>query len=226
MPRLPEVPRSAGSVDDPARHVVVADFTMTLPHAGEVDARALVLPVFWDVAAVVALREIDAFAPDVVMMNGIGRDEQPIVLERSALNRAAARDDASLRVRGSGSEIIENGARVRHLACAAEVISAAAGLEVGAAREDNAYLCNQLTYVVDHVLAHPGRALQLLRRSPDDDGVMLTMTRDFSAIPRFFLHWPASLAGPRLEGAADVVRRALDAQLAHGNATTAARDPR
>ena len=204
-------------VDDPAAHVLVADFTLQLPHAGPIDARALVLPVFWDVASIVALREIDAFCPDVVMMNGIGRDEQPIALERCALNRASARDDASLRVRGSGGEIVVGGPPVRPLSCAAEEVVAAAAIELAEAREDNVYLCNQLAYLVDHAMAHPGGALRLLRSSSDDPGVEVATEHDFSRIPRMFVHWPASLAGARLAAAGDVVRRALDAQLALGN---------
>ncbi|MEO7094260.1 MAG: hypothetical protein ABI175_13475, partial [Polyangiales bacterium] len=62
-PRPASVGGDADAVDDPAAHVLVADFTMTLPRAGLVDARAVVLPVFWDVAAIIALREIDAFDP-------------------------------------------------------------------------------------------------------------------------------------------------------------------
>jgi pyrrolidone-carboxylate peptidase len=213
-----EPPRAIGGddFDDPAAHVLVADFSMTLPHAGVVDARVVVLPVFWDVAPIVALREIDAFRPDVVMMNGIGRDEQPIVLEQAALNRAAARDDASLRVRGSGREIIVGGPRARRLSCSAEHVVQVAGIELGEAREDNAYLCNQLAYVVEHAMASPEGALRLLHRTPDDEGVEL-VTGDLRATPRMFVHWPAALSGSRLDSAGDVVRRALDAQLLRGS---------
>jgi len=212
-----EAPRAptSGPVDDPAAHVLVADFALRLPRAGVVDARVVVLPVFWDVAPLIALREIDAFRPDVVMMNGIGRDDQPIVLERSALNRAAARDDATLRVRGSGAEIVVGGARVRSLSCAAADVVAAAGMELGEAREDNAYLCNQLAYVVEHAMASPERVLRVLRRSPEDEGVELAIG-DLRATPRMFVHWPAALSEAGLDAAAGVIRRALDAQLCAG----------
>jgi len=171
------------------------------------------LPVFWDLASVIALREIDAFAPDVVLMNGIGRDDQPIVLEASASNRASPREDASLRVFGSGHEIVLGGDPVRRVSCAAQRVAAAAGIEVAEARAANVYLCNQLTYLVDHVMAHPDRTLRLLRAAEDDAGVDVA-TRDLRATPRMFVHWPANLGGGRLDAGLDVVRSLLDAQLA------------
>lgn len=215
-PRVPAVALEAGLVDDPSRHVVVADFVMDLPRAGAVDARAIVLPVFWDVAAVVLLREIDAFQPDVVMMNGIGRDEQPIVLEQGALNRAAAREDGSLRVRSSGDEIVIGGPAVRVLGCAAREVALAAGMELGEARADNAYLCNQLAYLVDHAMARPRVPLCVLRRTADDPGLALSLDHDLRTTPRMFVHWPALTSVPAWDLAADVVRRAVDEQLARG----------
>src|SRR5690606_13806656 len=57
-------PPRPGCVDDPAPQLAVAQGTLTLAGVGEVAICAMVLPVVWDLAAVVVLREVEAFAPD------------------------------------------------------------------------------------------------------------------------------------------------------------------
>ncbi len=88
-------PPAAGQIDPPAPQLAVALGTATLPQAGEVDVCAMVLPVFWDLAAALALAEIDAFGPDLVVMNGVAGARQPLWLELGAINHADANEDGS-----------------------------------------------------------------------------------------------------------------------------------
>jgi hypothetical protein len=55
----------------------------------------MIVPTFWDVAAIVIARELDAFRPSVVVMNGVAGERQPIWIELGAANRARALRDGS-----------------------------------------------------------------------------------------------------------------------------------
>lgn len=107
--RYPETLRPPrGVVDPPGPQTSVAQGVLTLPRAGEVDVCAMVLPVYWDLAAILALREIEAFAPDVVLMNGIAGAEQDLWIELGSVNRAMTQRD--------GSDLIEPAATTRPFA--------------------------------------------------------------------------------------------------------------
>jgi pyrrolidone-carboxylate peptidase len=166
--------------------------------------RAVVLPVIWDLAAIVALREIDAFAPDVVLMNGIASASSPVTLERGACNVASARFDATGEVRPHGkgpSAIVPSEprrARALPFDFTGGLAAARDALEPGgvrartsAARESNAYLCNQLTYLVDLALG-TGRPLRLLRAHHAPEGVSVRMSREHAHVKRVFVHWPSN----------------------------------
>lgn len=90
----PRTSRPEG-VDDPAPQTRVTQRTITVPGVGSVDVCAMVVPVFWDLAAVLAIKEIDAFAPELVVMNGIAGGAQPIFLELGGVNRAMTLEDGS-----------------------------------------------------------------------------------------------------------------------------------
>jgi hypothetical protein len=90
----PRTSRPAG-VDDPAPQTVVTQRTISVPGVGSVDLCAMVVPVFWDLAAVLTIKEINAFAPDMVVMNGIAGGTQPIFLELGGVNRAMTLEDGS-----------------------------------------------------------------------------------------------------------------------------------
>jgi hypothetical protein len=106
-----------GQVDDPAPQLSVATTTIDFPGVGEVDVCGMILPVYWDLAAILIAKEIDAFAPSFVMMNGVAGNRQPIWIELGATNRAAPLDDGSNQLRpavGSGepyARIIESASR-------------------------------------------------------------------------------------------------------------------
>ncbi len=94
--RYPETTRPPrGTVDPPGPQTSVAQGTISLPRSGEVDVCAMVLPVYWDLAAIVTLKEIDAFGPDVVLMNGIAGAEQDLWIELGSVNRAMSLRDGS-----------------------------------------------------------------------------------------------------------------------------------
>jgi pyrrolidone-carboxylate peptidase len=88
-------PPAAGEVDPPDAQLSVAVGTVRLPKTGEVDVCAMILPVYWDLAAIVVAKEIDSFKPAFVMMNGIAGSRQPIWLELGSINRAMGEVDGS-----------------------------------------------------------------------------------------------------------------------------------
>lgn len=116
--RYPETsPPPAGQVDDPAPQLSVGTTTIDVPGIGEVDVCGMVLPVYWDLAAILIAKEIDAFAPSFVMMNGVAGARQPIWVELGSTNRAAQLDDGSNQLRPAVSpgepyaRIVENANR-------------------------------------------------------------------------------------------------------------------
>ncbi|MBX3188852.1 MAG: hypothetical protein KF819_17670 [Labilithrix sp.] len=116
--RYPEtVAPPRGQVDPPDAQLSVGTATIALPNAGEVDVCAMILPVYWDLAAILVAKEMDRFQPTFVMMNGVAGSRQDIWIELGATNKAAKYDDGSnqLRPAVSGNEpfarIIETAGR-------------------------------------------------------------------------------------------------------------------
>jgi pyrrolidone-carboxylate peptidase len=244
----PRTKRPVG-VDDPAPQTVVTQKTITVSGVGAVDVCAMVVPVFWDLAAVLAIKEIESFAPDLVVMNGIAGSEQPIWLELGGVNRAMTLEDGSdvLHPRAPDgqtfaklvpSALVRDDRRSNLLSWNAVKASASraiaahrADLESGKTfgeilhgvqlagfpRSGNTYLCNNLAYVVGYAMGYPGRTLTLMQSSNPIAGrtnrVRVAITKDLRSIPRVFIHWPSTLAGAHLTGAADVLRAAIAGQL-------------
>jgi hypothetical protein len=106
-----------GGADPPEPQLSVGTTTLVLPGAGPVDVCAMILPVYWDLAAILIAREMEAFEPSFVLMNGVAGARQPLWIELGATNRAAPLDDGSnqLRPAVSGSaayaKIIESASR-------------------------------------------------------------------------------------------------------------------
>lgn len=84
-----------GQVDDPAPQTAVASATVMLDGVGAVDVCAMVVPVYWDLAAILVLKEVQAFGPDFVLMNGIAGARQALWLELGSVNRALVLPDGS-----------------------------------------------------------------------------------------------------------------------------------
>ena len=231
---------SSDAPDDPVAHLQTIAGVVELPRAGAIDLHVLVLPVMWDLAALLALTTAARVRPDAILMNGVGAAEQPVGIEAEASNRAALRDDASGRVRPRGEtgpvRILEDvDEHRRALPLDTERVLAAArarwslhaettesgrrfdavarGVEVLHGRDANVYLCNQIAYLVDRALAFPHRALRLLRGS-EHDGVDVVVPAALRDVPRGFVHWPSTLVGAHVAAGADLLRAMLDAMLA------------
>ncbi|MGH7280274.1 MAG: hypothetical protein ACRELY_02020 [Polyangiaceae bacterium] len=83
------------SVDPPAPQTSVAIGTVTLPNVGEVDVCAMIVPVYWDLSSILIAKEIDAFKPQMVLMNGIAGDSQDLWIELGSVNLAMTLQDGS-----------------------------------------------------------------------------------------------------------------------------------
>jgi hypothetical protein len=247
---------AAGQVDDPAPQISVALSTLDLKGAGKVDICAIVLPVHWDLAAVLVAKEADAFQPDLVVMNGVADDRQDLWLELGAVNRAMASEDGSGTltplppagqeyaplVPGATSAERGMGARLSwtpvQTAMKAAVAARAGVVEGGAKfsdlvfgvkragfpRSGNTYLCNNVVYTVNWLMAHPGRTVSLLTASAPIAGrinkVPTQIAHDLRAVPRVFVHWPSTLKGAHVKAGAEVMAALLDAQLTTKTAPT------
>jgi hypothetical protein len=233
-------PPSPGEIDPPGPQLAVEQGVVDLPGVGEVDLLAAILPVFWGLAAYLLLREIEAFAPDVVVMNGVAGPRQKLWLELGALNGAKDQPDGSgilvpsepmspvLAGASDPSEARSNLASWHAVADAARstlaeqasIVHAGERLDevlqgvafAGYPRKSNSYLCNATTYVVGYALDHPGEPLAVMQ-SDDDDPLAFAMPAGHSSVPRWFMHWPSDLAGDHVTASAAILRAALAAQL-------------
>lgn len=145
--KYPETtPPAPGQVDLPEPQLSVGSRVMTFPGmAGDVEVCAMVLPVYWDLAAVLVAREIEAFQPSFVMMNGVAGSRQPIWLELGAVNAAARLADGSDQLRPfakKGESLVplvetaapEDRARPNLLSWSAAHDAAAAAVEANASK--------------------------------------------------------------------------------------------
>ncbi|MEM9691262.1 MAG: hypothetical protein AAGA56_01845 [Myxococcota bacterium] len=183
-------------VDPVADQLAVAQRTVTWPGVGAVELCAMVLPVYWDVAAALVLAEAEAFAPDITVMNGIAGSSQPVWIEMGAINRTSRRPDGSGVVRPFEAGPVVRGAdlvaanvgsweQIRDAATAAirdeteragpsgrslSRIAAGKAQLAGFPRSTNTYLCNNTTFAVNYAFDHPGQYFTLLEAShvPDD----------------------------------------------------------
>lgn len=93
------VPPAWGEVDEPGPQLSVAETGLELDGVGEVDVCAMILPVHWDLAAILIAKEAEAFRPTFVLMNGVAGARQPLWLELGAINRASRSTDGSNQLR-------------------------------------------------------------------------------------------------------------------------------
>jgi hypothetical protein len=190
---------AAGEIDDPAAQTAVELSIIELPGVGEVEVCAMVLPVFWDLASYLVLAEANAFAPDVVLMNGIAGGQQPIWMELGSTNAAVALPDGSgiLLPIETGTPLVADLPEEDHargLLMSWDEVRAAVEARIGELaeeagedgetfggllqgvrfagypRESNTYLCNNTTFVVNWAMDHPGETFRLLEPSDPRDG--------------------------------------------------------
>lgn len=206
MPYPETRPPAPGEVDPPDPQLAVKTTTIDLPGVGAADVCAMILPVNWDLAAILIAKEAQAFEPSFVMMNGVAGPNQPIWLELGATNRAAPFDDGSGQLRPAvGSEeqyakLIESeseDARPNLLSWTAVAHAATAAIDAhadereggdrfgdilggtlfaGFPRASNTYLCNNVTYVTGWLMSHPGQPVDLMRASPAKLGAINDVT--------------------------------------------------
>jgi pyrrolidone-carboxylate peptidase len=235
--------RAGGHLDPPEASTSVGDVTLPLSDGREVEVRAMILPVAWDLAPALVAAELDAFGPDFVLMCGVATEQQPMCIELGAQNRAALRYDGSEALRplpasGDTHGVILSGvpddvrAMPLHLSwrsvrsAAREAVEQLAstrqagtplsarlhGVRLAAfPRECNSFVCNNLAYVTNFLMAHPGRRITVLETA--DGGHDLVVERDLRRVPRCFSHWPSALDGAHIEAGAKVLTRMIEAQL-------------
>jgi hypothetical protein len=195
-----------GRVDPPEPQLAVAQGTLDLATSGKVEACGMVIPAAWDLTAVLVAKEIEAFKPDFVIMNGIGRARAAVWIELGAVNRALPHYDESDVLKpapaqgeeyaplvkadplGNQQGLLLSYARVRASAEGAvrELSSGRDGeafgrvvLGVGYPRYPRAtgnYLCNNLSYVTSWLMAHPGEDVTLLEASVPKKGAVNAVT--------------------------------------------------
>lgn len=233
-----------GEVDRPEPQLSVGSTVLHIgPDVGDVDVCAMILPVYWDMAAILIAKEAEAFRPSFVLMNGVAGPRQPLWIELGAVNRASRNFDGSNQLRPAMSEgdeyvkLIESAPSredsqgnllswlaVRDEANAAVAAHSFDGILQGATlagypRLSNTYLCNNVTYVTGWLMSHPNKEIRLLRASRPVAGaaneVRLRLRSDLRDTPRVFVHWPSELADRSdLHAAgADVMRAIIGAQL-------------
>jgi hypothetical protein len=211
------------------------DTRIDLAGVGQTSLRGLVLPVAWDVAAAVALAEIDAFRPELVVMMGIARRTQPMVLELGAQNSAAKKPDASgilepaedgaPLVPGTSERVVPlllHWAEARDAARGEWALRAAerpelgrvlTGIELGSpTRPSNRYLCNATAVTVGIGMGHSA-PLRLLEPDVGGGGVDVPVPDGLREVPRVFVHLPSDLVGPLLDDALAIVLAAVGAEL-------------
>lgn len=103
--KYPETsPPLAGTVDPPAPQLSVGSTTLDLEGLGAVDVCAVILPVYWDLASVLIAREVQAFQPDLVVMNGVYPGATWLTLELGTINRAVGEYDGSGNLKPVGGD--------------------------------------------------------------------------------------------------------------------------
>jgi pyrrolidone-carboxylate peptidase len=186
---------------------------------------ALVLPVAWELAPLLVLREIAAFAPQLVVMNGIAGGRREVLLELGAVNAArlepdalgAVPRDASPMLAGAPAEVANLASWDALLAAGrAAVATRAADRQDGVRFDDvvrdvrlaepragNVYLCNHTTFVVSHALTDANAPLTLLGAE---------VPPRTHAPRRLFVHWPDALRGAHIHSAVAVLRALIAAE--------------
>lgn len=182
-----------GNVDPPEPQLSVGQRTVELPQVpGPVDVCAVISPVSWDLAATIVAKEVDAFRPSFVVMNGVSPHRE-LLLELGAINAAIVEHDGSNRLRPAASEgelyapIIPDVAPSEHLrgsllswsavrdqargvlprrgAASNDLLPFEDVVFAGYPRSSNTFVCNNLTYALGYLMDHPRERVRLLRAS-------------------------------------------------------------
>ncbi|MFO0664814.1 MAG: hypothetical protein U0174_12735 [Polyangiaceae bacterium] len=230
-----------GQIDPPEPQTSVATRTIEVPGVGTASVCGMILPTFWDVAPILLSREIEAFKPSVVIMNGVDGGErgvpmrielgsanlaQPAVEDGSGILRAHSPTLALVPVIAGGPATIPSQMSWNAVRGAVTKAWSASGGDLthqisaihlgGYPSAYLTYLCNDVVYVTNYLMSNPGKRVQLLTPSiplsKDDRGVATSLQGDFRKTARAFIHWPDVSSSLR-PGAASMLRAIVDAQL-------------
>lgn len=236
----------AGQVDPPAPQLSVGTTTLDVPGIGPVDVCGMILPVFWDMSAILVAKELESFAPSLVVMDGVASPTQPLWLELGATNRAQDSVDGSNNLEPKSDakqpKLVPEASAAEEtrgnllswnavLGAVRNAVQAHAddtdkgtklgqlllGAQTMPIRPDNAYLCNNLTYVTGYLMDHPGKTITLLSADPPLEGrvneLKISISKNLSNVPRVFLHWPSKMADRHHAAGAEVLKAVIAAQL-------------
>ena len=185
-------PPAEGQIDPPGPQTRTGSLSRAkLPKRGEVDFCGIILPVFWDLAAILIAKEIEAFQPDLVVMNGVAGSRQDLWIELGSVNRAMRSADGSdilvpYAPDGKEPTIISGAPMTKGLRLSWDVALRAASQSIeerenvasgdlklgdvllgaklaGFPRGGNTYLCNNVTYATNYLMDNPGKQVSLLR---------------------------------------------------------------
>lgn len=185
-------PPAEGQIDPPGPQTRTGSLSRAkLPKRGEVDFCGIILPVFWDLAAILIAKEIDAFKPDLVVMNGVAGERQHLWIELGSVNRAMRSADGSdilvpYAPDGKEPTILAGAPATKGLRLSWDVALRAAAQSIeerknvasgdlkladvllgaklaGFPRGGNTYLCNNVTYATNYLMDNPGKQVSLLR---------------------------------------------------------------
>lgn len=178
----------------PAAETNVATRRVNLEGVGDVDICGMVLPVFWDLAPILVATEMEAFSPDLVVMNGVATELRaiPIRLELGSSNLATTVDEDGSGILkafdkvgdGSDAKLIEGAptnlpsrmswqsvksAMTTALTAQSKLSSIGAAIQRvdfgGYPSDWLTYLCNNLIYVINYLASNPGKETRLLEPS-------------------------------------------------------------
>jgi pyrrolidone-carboxylate peptidase len=232
---------AAGMVDVPAPQTSVRTKAVVQPGLGPVSICGMILPVYWDLAPILLAREIEAFKPDFVVMNGVatGQLNIPLRVELGSTNIATAgpadgsgvlhafatNPQGEAKVLSEGPDTIPSLLSWRRVQYALNsgvrsrpvLARGVSGVDFGGYPSTwLTYLCNNIVYTTNYLMDHPGMSTRMLepsvRLGASDVGVQMTLRGDFRKTPRVFIHWP-DLPRESHAAAADTLLEGITAQL-------------
>ncbi len=193
-----------------------------LPSGRVVLVSAMVLPVVWDAAAMLVAKEARALRPAVILMSGVAAPAQPLIVERAAscarlpiadawgvrhARRVRFAPPRALPLRFDLAEQVARRAIEREVSAVPSLGEVLQGVQAGAAREDNAYVCNATAHGVVTLLARSTTMLRS-RRAP---GGLATPSARLGSVDCGFLHWPRDLSPDHARSTARILLEMVDA---------------
>lgn len=181
-----------GQIDPPGPQTSVATRTVQVAGVGTASICGVIVPTFWDLAPILLSREIEAFKPTVVIMNGVigGERHLPMRIELGSANTAITDENdgsgilrafspsgrleevplipsapATLPSRMSWQAVRDAAVAVRQDE-GGDLASQISAVQLGGYPSEYLnYLCNNVVYVTNFLFTNPGKSVQLLEPS-------------------------------------------------------------